>query len=59
MLKTLQIKLLPNDEQKQILTDTFIAFNKACNYVSKIAWEKKLFNKILLHRVVYRDIRNK
>ncbi|MEM3192220.1 MAG: transposase [Candidatus Parvarchaeota archaeon] len=59
MLKTLQIKLLPSDDQKQILVDTFIAFNKACNYVSKIAWEKKLFNKVLLHRIVYRDIRNK
>ncbi len=59
MLKTLQIKLLPDDEQGKILTDTFIAFNGACNYVSQIAWDKKLFNKVFLQRIVYRGIREK
>ena len=59
MLKTLQVKLLPDDEQGKILTDTFIAFNGACNYVSQIAWDKKLFNKVFLQRIVYRDIREK
>ncbi len=59
MLKTLQIKLLPDDEQGKILTDTFIAFNGACNYVSQIAWNKKLFNKVFLQRIVYRGIREK
>ena len=59
MLKTLQVKLLPDDEQGKILTDTFIAFNGACNYVSQIAWDKKLFNKVFLQRIVYRGIREK
>ncbi len=59
MLKTLQIKMLPDDEQKQALVDTFMAFNNACDFVSKIAFEKKLFNKVFLQRIVYRDIREK
>ena len=59
MLKTLQIKLLPDDGQREALIDTFIKFNGACNYVSGIAFEKKLYNKILLQRIVYRDIREK
>jgi len=59
MLKTLQIKLLPNEQQRDALIDTFIKFSEACNFVSKIAFEKKLFNKVFLQRIVYRDIREK
>jgi IS605 OrfB family transposase len=59
MLKALQIKLLPNAEQKLCLIDTFMAFNDACNFVSRIAWEQKLFNKVFLQRIVYKDIREK
>ncbi|MGC8645876.1 MAG: RNA-guided endonuclease TnpB family protein, partial [Thermoplasmata archaeon] len=59
MLKTLQIKLLPNNKQRQILIDTFKKFNEACNYVSRIAFEKKLYNKVFLQRIVYKDIREK
>ncbi len=59
MLKTLQIKLLPDDNQKNILLDTFRQFNEACNFVSKIAWDNKIYNKISLQKLVYYDIRNK
>ena len=51
MLKTLQIKLLPDDNQKNILLSTFKKFNEACNFVSKIAWDNKIYNKISL--VIY------
>ncbi|MGC8645869.1 MAG: RNA-guided endonuclease TnpB family protein, partial [Thermoplasmata archaeon] len=59
MLKTLQIKLLPDEEQRNILIDTFIRFNEACNFVSRIAFDKKLYNKVFLQRIVYKDIREK
>ena len=59
MLKTLQIKLLPDDNQKDILLGTFKKFNEACNFVSKIAWDNKIYNKISLQKLVYYDIRNK
>jgi len=59
VLKTLQIKLLPNEQQKGAIIDTFIKFSEACNFVSKIAFERKLFNKVFLQRIVYKDIREK
>lgn len=52
MLKTLQIKLLANEDQKQVLIDTFIKFNDACNYVSAIVWDRRIFNKILVQKIV-------
>lgn len=59
VLKTLQIKLLPDNDQRLALIDTFFQFNDACNFVSNIAWEKGLFNKILIQKIVYRDVREK
>jgi predicted transposase len=59
VIKTLQIKLLPDDDQKRAIIDTFIKFNEACRFVSGIAFEKKLYNKVFLQRIVYRDIREK
>ena len=32
-------------KQKQMLIDTLNAFNEACNSVSRIAWDRKMFNK--------------
>ena len=59
VLKTLQIKLLPDDKQQEALIDTFIKFNSACNFVSKVAFKKELYNKIFLQKIVYREIREK
>ena len=98
VLKTLQIKLLPDDKQREAIIDTFIKFkgyftmfshgcgnmypamkcvntdfvgaleaiidtfikfNDACNFVSGIAFERRLYNKVFLQRIVYRDIREK
>ena len=58
VIKTLQIKLLPDDDQKQAIIDTFTRFNEACNFVSRTALEKKLYNKVFLQRIVYRYIHN-
>ena len=59
MLKTLQIKLLPDDKQRDALIDTFIKFNSACNFVSRVAFERKLYNKVILQKITYRDIRER
>ena len=58
MIKTLQIKQLPDDKQQEAIIDTFTRFNEACNLVSRIAFEKKLYNKVFLQRIVYRYIHN-
>jgi len=57
MKLTLQIKLLPTEEQGQSLLDTLKACNIACNEISNVAWEKKEFNQYRLHHFVYYDIR--
>ena len=51
------VKLLPDKQQQEALIDTFVKFNEACNFVSGIAFERKLYNKVLLQKLVYRDIR--
>ena len=53
MKLTLKIKLLPTDEQANLLLDTMKEANTVCNAISDIAWEKKIFNNFKLHHEVY------
>lgn len=57
MKLTLQIKLLPNDEQTIMLKKTFSIFNEACNAISQIAWEHHVFKQFSLHKEVYYNIK--
>jgi putative transposase len=50
---TLKIKLLPTDEQANLLLDTMKEANAVCNAISDVAWEKKIFNNFKLHHEVY------
>src|SRR5258705_6365724 len=54
---TLKIKLLPTDEQANILLQTIKEANRACNLISDIAWEKKSFQQFKLHRDSYYPIK--
>lgn len=56
---TVKIKLLPSDDQKQMLRDTMKAFNEAANYVSGIAHELKTASQVRLHHACYRTIRER
>lgn len=58
MKLTLQIKLLPTQEQFTSLKNTLIEANTACNEISERAWNKKLFNQFKLHREVYHSIKS-
>jgi IS605 OrfB family transposase len=58
MKLTLQIKLLPTKEQEQSLLKTIEESNKVCNYISEVAWEKKVFNRFKLHHLVYRQVKD-
>jgi len=55
---TLQVKLAPSPEQYQILLTTLETFNAACNSISRVAWEKKVFGKFALQEIVYKDVRS-
>jgi IS605 OrfB family transposase len=59
MKQTLFIKLAPSKEQYDALLETMHRFNEACNYIAKIAYERKCANKIALQKLVYYDIRKK
>lgn len=59
MKLTVKVKLLPTPEQKASLVKTIEVFNEACNYISKIAFEKKTFGQVGLHKLVYYDVRDK
>jgi IS605 OrfB family transposase len=56
---TVKIKLLPTEQQKQSLLKTMQAFNDACNYISQIAFKNRRFSQVPLHRLCYRDVRQK
>ena len=53
MKLTLKIKLLPTDEQANLLLDTMKEANTVCNAISEVAWEKKIFNNFKLHHEIY------
>lgn len=53
MKLTLKIKLLPNDEQANLLLDTMKEANTVCNAISNVAWEERVFNNFKLHHKVY------
>lgn len=49
----LKIKLLPTDEQAELLLDTMKKANTVCNAISDVAWQEKIFNNFKLHHKVY------
>jgi len=57
MKLTLKIKLLPTDEQADLLLETIQETNAACNAISDVAWSKRIFNNFKLHHEVYHPYR--
>lgn len=53
MKLTLKIKLLPTDEQANLLLDTMKEANTVCNAISDVAWQEKIFNNFKLHYRTY------
>lgn len=58
MKLTLKIKLLPTNEQVNLLLDTMKEANTFCNTISNVAWEKRIFNNFKLHHEVYHKYKN-
>lgn len=53
MKLTLKIKLLPTDEQANLLLETMKEANTVCNSISDVALQEKIFNNFKLHHKVY------
>ena len=54
---TLQLKLLPTDEQATALRATMARFNEACNWLASQAFAKQCSNKLTLQRLYYHELR--
>jgi putative transposase len=52
-----QVKLQTTSEQLAALKQTMQAANRACDYISSVAWDKKTFMRFALHKLVYQDVR--
>lgn len=57
MKLTATVKLLPTDEQRQLLFATLERANAACNYISEVAWEAQQFGRVPVHRLTYAGAR--
>jgi putative transposase len=55
--RTVTCVAAPTPEQAEALKDTMLAFNAACDYISRAAWEQRVFGQVSLHRLVYREVR--
>lgn len=53
MKLTLKIKLLPTDEQANLLLETMKEANTVCNAISDVVWQEKIFNNFKLHHRTY------
>lgn len=57
MKLTAKIKLAPTTEQHQALKDTLHRANSACNFISAVAWDAKVFRQFGIHKLTYKDVR--
>lgn len=59
MKQTVVLKLEPQPHQHQMLLATMVAFNRACQYVADVAYERRCANKIALQPMVYTELRRR
>lgn len=52
-----RIKLQPSSRQHALLLQTLEAANAACNYVSDVAWQERVFGQFKLHKLCYASVR--
>lgn len=55
----MKIKIITNDFQHRAFLNTMQMFNQICNEISEIAFKKKEYRPFHLHKIVYRDLKNK
>ena len=59
MKLTAKVKLQPNPEQAQALQDTLKTTNRACDYISQVAWSEKVFSQFKVHKLVYQRVKER
>lgn len=56
---TLQLKLLPTEDQATALRDTMARFNEACTWLAQHAFAQQCSNKLTLQRLYYHELRSR
>jgi len=59
IVKTFKVKLNISPENRGKLDKTLFEYNNLLNYLSSIAWDKKITNKVKLHHLTYYPAREK
>ena len=59
MKLTLQLKLVPTDEQHTALLETMHAFNAAASYAAQVGFEAHVFSQQAIHMRCYRELRGR
>jgi len=54
-----QVRLYPDDEQREALKQTLQTASAACNYLSAVAWINQTFRRFDLQHLAYYDVREK
>ncbi|GAA2079960.1 RNA-guided endonuclease InsQ/TnpB family protein [Actinomadura alba] len=53
-----QVRLLPTPADAERLATAVTICNTAATYASRIAWERRVFGQLALHRLIYRHLRD-
>lgn len=59
MKLTAKVKLIPTPEQARLLLETLEQANRACNFISRRAWQSKIFSQYDLQKLTYLETRAK
>lgn len=59
MQLSIKVKLIPSQEQKDILLETIKNYNEASNFVSQIAFENRTASVVKIHHKCYYEIRKR
>jgi IS605 OrfB family transposase len=59
MKLTLQLQLIPTDQQKAMLLDTMARFNEAASFAARLGFEAGVFSQPSIHKLAYAEIRQR
>lgn len=57
MILTAKVKLQPTEAQADSLKRTLEKANAACDYISQVAWDTKIFGKFQIQKLVYQEVK--
>jgi len=57
MMQVVQVKLLPEPGDDKALAETLRACNRAANHVSRVAFDRRIWRRFSLNKVVYGELR--